>query len=80
MHRSRLTSVVIDCAEADFEKGAEFWSAALGRPLVSRNERFSSLRGRTGGGVHPIKVTFASIIPAMSTYRLMPRRFRERDV
>ena len=30
MHRSRLTSVVIDCAEADFERGAEFWSAALG--------------------------------------------------
>lgn len=53
MHRSRLTSVVIDCTEADFERGAEFWSAALGRPLVSRNERFSSLRGRTGGEGSP---------------------------
>ncbi len=53
MHRSRLTSVVIDCAEADFEKGAEFWSAALGRPLVGRNERFSSLRGRLGGEGSP---------------------------
>jgi len=43
MHRSRLTSVVIDCAEADYEKGAAFWSAALGRPVVPRNERSSSL-------------------------------------
>ncbi len=49
MHRSRLTSVVIDCAEADYEKGAEFWSAALGRPLVPRDERYVSLRGRIGG-------------------------------
>jgi|KBSSwiStaDraftv2_1062776.scaffolds.fasta_scaffold213251_2 catechol 2,3-dioxygenase-like lactoylglutathione lyase family enzyme len=53
MHRSRLTNVVIDCAEADFEKGVEFWSAALGRPLVRRNERFSSLRGRIGGEGSP---------------------------
>ena len=53
MHRSRLTSVVIDCAEADFERGAEFWSAALGRPLLVRNERFRSLRGRTGGEGSP---------------------------
>jgi len=49
MHRSRLTTVVIDCAEADYEKGAAFWSAALGRPLVDRDERFSSVRGRLGG-------------------------------
>ena len=43
MHRSRSTSVVIDCAEADYQKGAAFWSAALGRPIVPRDERFSSL-------------------------------------
>jgi hypothetical protein len=53
MHRSRLTNVVIDCAEADFEKGAAFWSAALGRPLVARDERFSALRGRIGGEGSP---------------------------
>jgi len=53
MHRSRLTNVVIDCAEADFEKGAQFWSAALGRPLLTRNERFCSLRGRTAGEGSP---------------------------
>jgi len=49
MHRSRPTSVVIDCAEADFERGTEFWSAALGKPLMPRNERFVSLKGRVGG-------------------------------
>jgi catechol 2,3-dioxygenase-like lactoylglutathione lyase family enzyme len=53
MHRSRLASVVIDCAEADYDKGAAFWSAALGRPVVVRNERFSSLRGRIGGEASP---------------------------
>src|SRR5262245_57651203 len=53
MHRSRLTNVVIDCADADYERAAEFWSAALGRPLLTRNERFCSLRGRTGGEGSP---------------------------
>ena len=49
MHRSRLTSVVIDCAEADFARGTAFWSAALGKPPMPRNERFVGLRGRVGG-------------------------------
>ena len=53
MHRSRLTNVVIDCADGEYEQGAEFWSAALGRPLVGRNERFSSLRGRLGAEGSP---------------------------
>jgi catechol 2,3-dioxygenase-like lactoylglutathione lyase family enzyme len=53
MHRSRLTNIVIDCAEGDFESGAAFWSAALGREIVVRNERFSSLRGRLGGEGSP---------------------------
>lgn len=49
MHRSRLTNVVIDCAEGDFERGAEFWSAALGKVLMPRDDRFAALRGRVGG-------------------------------
>jgi predicted enzyme related to lactoylglutathione lyase len=49
MHRSRLTSVVIDCTEADFERSAEFWSAALGKPLMRCDERYAALRGRIGG-------------------------------
>ena len=53
MHRSRLTTVVIDCAESDYDRGAGFWSAALGRPIMTRDERFSSLRGRIAGEGSP---------------------------
>jgi len=49
MHYSRLVSIVIDCAEDEFETGAEFWSEALGRPRMPRSERFASVRGRIGG-------------------------------
>jgi hypothetical protein len=41
--------VIIDCAEPDFEHGTRFWSAALGRPLLTRDERYASLQGRIGG-------------------------------
>ena len=53
MHRSRLTSIVIDCPEADYEKGVAFWSAALGRQVMVRDERFASVRGRIGGEGSP---------------------------
>ena len=50
MHRSRLTTVVIDCAEDDFERGVEFWSRALGKPTLEQDDpRYKSLRGRVGG-------------------------------
>ena len=50
MHRSRLTTVVIDCAEDDFERGVEFWSRALGKPALDQDDpRYKSLRGRVGG-------------------------------
>lgn len=49
MHRSRVATVIIDFDEATFGEGAAFWSAALGRERLSRNERFESLRGRIGG-------------------------------
>jgi len=49
MHRSRLVSVVIDCDQADFDASAAFWSAALGKELLSRDARYAALRGRIGG-------------------------------
>ena len=57
MHRSRLATIVIDCSHEDFERGAAFWSAALGRPVPAAprgNERFSALQGRVGadGGLY----------------------------
>src|ERR1700685_4617260 len=33
MHKSRLSGFIIDCQTADLEKGAQFWSAALGLPV-----------------------------------------------
>ena len=45
MHRSRLATVVIDCGEGEYERGTAFWGAALGKTLMPRNERFSSLKG-----------------------------------
>ena len=32
MHRSRLSSIIIDCRTDDLESAAKFWSQALGRP------------------------------------------------
>jgi hypothetical protein len=56
MHRSRLTSVLIDCAEADWQRSLEVWSAALGRELMPEegdDPRYVSLRGRIGSGGAP---------------------------
>jgi hypothetical protein len=41
----------IDCAPEGFERGNEFWSRALGKPLMrsADDERYTSLRGRVGG-------------------------------
>ena len=49
MHRSRLAAILIDCAEADYDSGIEFWSRALGRPTIPEDERYTNLRGRVGG-------------------------------
>ena len=50
MHRSRLTTVVIDCAEDEFERGVSFWSQALGKQAIEQDgPRYQSLRGRIGG-------------------------------
>ncbi len=35
MHKSQLAGFIIDCRTQDLEKAAEFWSAALGYPLVA---------------------------------------------
>ena len=49
MHRSRLTTVVLDLSAEDFEEGAAFWSAALGRERRVKSERYEALKGRLGG-------------------------------
>ena len=50
MHRSRLSTVVIDCSDAEFERDVAFWSRALGKhPIPDESPRYVSLRGRVGG-------------------------------
>jgi hypothetical protein len=51
MHRSRLSTIVIDCNAATFDRDAGFWSGALGRPLipVGSDPRYTTLKGRVGG-------------------------------
>ena len=46
MHRSKLSTILIDCDEASYERGLEFWSRALGRvpdPDQEPEERYTNL-------------------------------------
>ncbi|HKP61025.1 MAG TPA: VOC family protein [Polyangiales bacterium] len=56
MHRSRLSTLFIDCPSDSFEAGSSFWSGALGKELLvsPNNERYRTLRGRVGGAGGPI--------------------------
>ena len=55
MHRSRLSTVLLDCADEDFERGVAFWSEALGREAMRRDDgRYVLLRGRLGRENGPI--------------------------
>ena len=49
MHKSRLATIVIDSTTESGARSQEFWSAALGKPTVPRDERFAGFRGRIGG-------------------------------
>ncbi len=54
MHRSRLSTVLIDCAEGDYERGLAFWTRALGREArPTDGPRYHSLSGRFGGDGGP---------------------------
>ena len=43
MHRSRLAGFIIDCKDADLDRAAGFWSAALGMPLGEREDHYLKL-------------------------------------
>jgi Glyoxalase-like domain len=45
MHRSRLSTFVIDC-QVDVDEAARFWSAALGRPVVGKEDQYRTLEAR----------------------------------
>ena len=49
MHKSRLSSVIIDCKDADLDAAGRFWSQALGRPLLAPDDdNYRSLEDRDG--------------------------------
>lgn len=54
-HRSRLAGFIIDCHGGTVERSADFWSEALGLPVVDPNEggagRYAVL-GDTPGDLH----------------------------
>jgi hypothetical protein len=45
MHRSRLCTFVIDC-QGDVDEAARFWSGALGRPVVGKEDQYRTLEAR----------------------------------
>jgi len=53
MHRSRLSTVFIDCGPDGFDAGVSFWSGALGKQVMPVNESYRTLRGRVGGAGGP---------------------------
>jgi hypothetical protein len=49
MHRSKLSTFVIDCQDGDIDEAARFWSRALGRAAGSagpENPNYRELRAR----------------------------------
>ncbi len=44
MHKSRLSTFVIDCKDAEMEKAAKFWGEALGRPVLAVEPGFPQYR------------------------------------
>ena|SRR5205823_2347116 len=46
MHRSRLSTFVIDCKTGNVDEAARFWSAALGRAVTSADGEYRELASR----------------------------------
>ena len=38
MHHSRLSTLVIDCQAVDLKQATDFWSQALGKPVISYDQ------------------------------------------
>jgi predicted enzyme related to lactoylglutathione lyase len=55
MHRSRLSTFVIDCKVADVDAATRFWSEALGRAVVPADDpEMENYRVLEAGGSEPI--------------------------
>src|SRR5262249_53300248 len=54
MHRSRLSTFVIDCKTPDLDAAAEFWSRALGRAREPTPDNDPKYRQLAGADAEPI--------------------------
>jgi predicted enzyme related to lactoylglutathione lyase len=54
MHRSRLSTFVIDCKVEDIDAAATFWSAALGREIKPADPNDPNYRELTTDGDEPM--------------------------
>ncbi len=54
MHRSRLSTFVLDCKTADLDRAAEFWSRALGRRWTPDSDGDPRYRVLAHGANEPI--------------------------
>jgi hypothetical protein len=52
MHKSRLSTFVIDCRTGDVDEAAAFWSAALGRSILPPDD--DRYRGLTATAAEPM--------------------------
>jgi hypothetical protein len=48
MHRSRLSTIVIDCQADDLDDATAFWSAALARPAGEADALYAELQSPAG--------------------------------
>ena len=54
MHRSRLSTFVIDCKTDDLDAAAQFWSRALGRPWKRQPDDDPKYRELAGSDGEPL--------------------------
>jgi hypothetical protein len=54
MHKSRFSSLVIDCKNGDLDAGTRFWSAALGKPAEAPDPESPTYRQLTTRANEPI--------------------------
>jgi predicted enzyme related to lactoylglutathione lyase len=54
MHRSRIAAFVIDCKTDDVDTAAQFWSQALGRPVVKADPNDHNYRELAAEDAEPM--------------------------
>lgn len=61
MHHSRLCSIIIDCQTKDLTEAARFWSAAIGRPVDTKEKPAEDKYVRLGSGKEDVIVLLQKV-------------------